>query len=159
MNARAWFATQSFHHLPEETPVTPAPDLRAFRRPLAEAPLETYDTPWGPKVIALCEHEASIGGDGYGGRCCGTMDAPVIHEADPDCARHLCESCCDDTCCRACHAVSVVEDAEYCAACQVDQEMARRADEDLDRQPMRLDDRSAADKFYDRWKAAREEGR
>jgi hypothetical protein len=146
MNARAWFATQSFHH--EETP---RPNFRTddCRSVPAAAPLETYDTPWGPRPLAQCEHEVNRDG----------ADVMLAHDADPDCPRHLCEFCCDDTCCRACHAVSVVEDAEYCAACQVDQEMARRADEDLAAQSPRLDDRTAADRFYDRWKAAREDGR
>jgi hypothetical protein len=93
------------------------------------APLATYDFPWGTRLLAVCEHEARIGGDGYGGRCCGTMDAPVIREAEPTCPRHLCESCCDDTCCRACHAASVLEDAEHCPACQADQVMARHEGE------------------------------
>jgi hypothetical protein len=28
--------------------------------------------------------EVQVGGDGFGDRCCGTMDAPTIHWLDPE---------------------------------------------------------------------------
>jgi hypothetical protein len=89
------------------------------------APLATYDFPWGTRPICPNEHERSIGGDGYGDRCCGTADVMVVQESDAECPRHFCEECCGDLCCRSCHAASVLEDAEHCPACQADQVMAR----------------------------------
>jgi len=86
-----------------------------------------YDFPWGRRRLAVCEHEARIGGDGYGDRCCGVADVPVLREAHPDCARGLCESCCDDTCCRACHAASVSGDVAHCPPCQAATADARLA--------------------------------
>jgi hypothetical protein len=68
---------------------------------------EFYETPWGMRPLAQCEHEVNRDG----------ADVMIAHDAHPDCARHLCEFCCADTCCRACHAASVEGDATDCATC------------------------------------------
>lgn len=77
----------------------------------------TYDFPWGTRPICPRTHEATIGGDGYGDRCCGTADVETVEESSPDCPRFYCERCCDDRCCRACHEHDVEGDALYCVPC------------------------------------------
>jgi DnaJ-class molecular chaperone len=34
-----------------------------------------------PQCLGHGEYEKTIGGDGYGGRCCGLMDVPVVCDA------------------------------------------------------------------------------
>ena len=122
--------------------------------------LATYDFPWGTRPICPLEHERTIGGDGYGDRCCGTADVMVVVESDPECPRHFCEDHCQERCCGQCHTADVLEDQNACAACLTDQESERRANEDLeerDRRATTIDDRTPADHELERRQQRRDD--
>lgn len=77
----------------------------------------TYAFPWGTRPICPQPHERTIGGDGYGDRCCGTADVETVQQSSETCPRFFCELCCDERCCRGCHTVDVDGDASLCRQC------------------------------------------
>jgi hypothetical protein len=120
-------------------------------------PIATYDFPWGTRPICPLEHEQSIGGDGFGGRCCGTADVMVVVESDDDCARHFCEEHCQEKCCLCCHADDRWrEDAELCASCAQEQAAQQQIDADGDR-PRTTDTRTPNDHEMERQQQRRDD--
>ncbi len=57
-----------------------------------------YDFPWGRRRICPETHERTIGGDGYGDRCCGTADVEAVQESEPDCPIGYCADHCGERC-------------------------------------------------------------
>jgi hypothetical protein len=121
-----------------------------------------YDTPWGRRRCCPLEHEQSIGGDGYGGRCAGLADVMVVAESDPECPRHRCPEHCEARCCGACHAADVLEGEEACGGCLTDLALEQRANEELDERDRRattIDDRTPADHELARQQQRRDDER
>lgn len=71
--------------------------------------------PYPPDIhpAAVCEHEANVDG----------ADVMLWRPADPDCPRHVCEWCCNETCCRMCHAADQLMDDDLCGSCRTEVEM------------------------------------
>lgn len=74
-----------------------------------------YDFPWGRRRICPETHERTIGGDGYGDRCCGTADVEVVQESAPDCPVGYCDDHCGERCT---HWQEPTRSNRHCAICQ-----------------------------------------
>lgn len=75
---------------------------RPVPKTAADVPLPEpvfYDC-YGRGRIRICPetHERTIGGDGYGDRCCGTADVETIEESAPDCPAGYCDDHCGERC-------------------------------------------------------------